>query len=63
MPEMPHAGEDHGNIMFVGGSNDFIIAHGTTWLNDGADTNGTGLVQAISTSTRTVLGNFIVCPV
>ena len=34
MPEVAHAGEDHGNAMFVGGGDDFIIAHRTARLND-----------------------------
>src|SRR5687767_6403212 len=31
--KMPCAGEDHGDVSFVGGSNDFRIFHGTARLN------------------------------
>jgi hypothetical protein len=27
MPEMAHAGKDHGHVVFIGGSDDFGIAH------------------------------------
>ncbi len=27
MPEVTHAGEDHGHAVFIGGGDDFVIAH------------------------------------
>jgi len=37
MPEMTHAGKDHGDIMLIGCGYDFIIAHRTAGLDDGGD--------------------------
>ena len=33
MSEMPDTGEDHRHFAFVGGSNHFLVPHGTARLN------------------------------
>ena len=38
MAEMAHAGEDHSKARFVGGGDNFVIAHRATGLDDGGDT-------------------------
>ena len=35
MPEMPHAGEDHGETGFVGGGDDFVVAQRPAGLDGG----------------------------
>ena len=34
MSKVPHAGEDHGNAVFVGGSDDFFVLDRTAGLDD-----------------------------
>ena len=34
MPKMPHAGEDHGEISFIGGGNYLVVAHRPAGLNN-----------------------------
>src|SRR5690554_1487355 len=34
---MTHAGEDHGNAVFVGGIDDFLVAHGAAGLDNGGN--------------------------
>ena len=34
MPEVPHAGEYHGEVFLVGGGNDLLVAHGPAGLYD-----------------------------
>ena len=36
MPEMPHAGEHHGDAALVGCPDDFVVAHAAAGLDDGA---------------------------
>jgi hypothetical protein len=35
MPEVPHARKHHGEAMFVGRGDDFLVAHRTARLDDG----------------------------
>lgn len=44
VPKVAHAGEDHGDVVFVGGGNDFLVAHGAAGLNHRGDTGFTGIV-------------------
>src|SRR5207342_1507609 len=37
VPEMPDAGEHHRDVVFVGGGDDFVVAHRTPRLDDRAD--------------------------
>jgi len=48
MPEMPHTSQDHGNAMFVRGSNHFVVAHRAAGLNHGFDAKFGGGIQSIS---------------
>ena len=47
MSEMTHAGKDHGDMVFVGGGNDFIITHGAAGLNDGGNAGLSSGIDAI----------------
>ena len=47
MPEMAHAGEDHGHAAFIGGGDDLFIAHGATWLDQRGGARISGHVQTI----------------
>ena len=38
MSEVPRSGEEHGNVMFVGGGDHLIVTDGATWLGYGGDT-------------------------
>ncbi len=42
MPEVAHAGEDHGNAMLVGSGDDFGVAHRATGLDDRSGAGGDG---------------------
>src|SRR5208282_3830337 len=48
MAEMPHAGEDHGEIMLVRRGDDFGVAHRAAGLDQGRDAQGRGRVDAIA---------------
>ena len=43
---MTHAGEYHGNAVFVGGIDDFLISNGSAWLNNALNA---GLGSSINT--------------
>ena len=47
MPEMPVAGEDHGDSCSIGGGDDFLVAHGTAGLDAGGNTGIDGRLQTI----------------
>ena len=47
MPEMPLAGEDHGNAVLVAGGDGFVIAAGTARLDDRGDTRLGGAVDRV----------------
>ena len=42
--EVPGPGEDHGDAVLVGGSDDLLVAHGTSGLDDGGRSGGDGRV-------------------
>ena len=46
--EVAHPGEDHGNARFVGSINHFLVAHGTTRLNNGGNARSGGGINAIT---------------
>jgi hypothetical protein len=45
--EVAHAREDHGQISFVGGCNDFFVAHRATRLDDGCGAGFGGGDEAV----------------
>ena len=47
MPEMPLAGEDHGDSVFIARGNDLFIATGTARLDDRGDTRRGGAVNRV----------------
>ena len=47
VPEVAHAGEDHGEAGFIGGGDDFIVADGAAGLDDGGGTRFSSSKQAI----------------
>ena len=47
MPEMAHAGEDHGKASLIGGGNHLVIAHGAARLDHGGGTRLRDHVQSI----------------
>ena len=56
MPEVAHAGEDHGDAAFVGGGDDFGVADGAAGLDD-AGCAGVGQhVQAVAEREEGVAG-------
>src|SRR5687768_5281953 len=48
VPEMAHAGEQHGHAMFIGRGDDFFVAFAATGLHDGRDAVFGGHVDAIA---------------
>ena len=57
MPEVPHAGEHHGDAMLVGGGDDFVVAHGTARLDYRRDAGGGGVVEAVAEREEGVAGH------
>jgi Kef-type K+ transport system membrane component KefB len=48
MPKMSHSGEDHGDVQFVAGGDDFRVSGGASRLNDGPDTKPVNLVHTVT---------------
>src|SRR5512143_125421 len=48
MPEMPHAGEDHGHAVLVGGFDDLVVAHRAAGLHYRADAALRGGIDAVA---------------
>jgi len=48
MPEMAHAGEDHGHVVLIGGINHLCIPYGAAGMNYGYGSCLEGLIQAVS---------------
>ena len=54
MTEVSHACEHHRQTVFVGGLDDFVVAHRATWLNDGCDTGLCRCVNAVAEGEKCV---------
>ena len=48
MPEVAEAGEDHGDVLFIGRGDHFGVAHRTTGLDDGLGARFGARLSAIS---------------
>ena len=54
--EVAHAGEDHGDAVFVGGGDDFFVAHRAAGLDDGAYACRSGGVHPVAEGEEGVAG-------
>jgi hypothetical protein len=57
VPEVTGAGKDHGQAMFVGGGDDFFVAHRTARLDDGLGTGFGQHVDAIAEREEGIRGD------
>ena len=57
MPEMPDAGEDHGDAARVGGGDDFVVAHRAARLDHGGGAGVGGGDQAVGEGEEGVGGD------
>jgi hypothetical protein len=48
MPEMAHAGKDHGHVVLIGSVNHLCIPYGSAGMNYGNSSRLKGLIQAVS---------------
>jgi hypothetical protein len=57
MPEVAGAGKDHGHAVFVGGSDDFLVAHRAARLDDGLGAGGGQHVDAVAEREEGIRGD------
>ena len=57
MPEVAHAGHDHGDAGGVGGGDHLVVAHGTARLDDGRGAGGNQGLKAIGEGEEGVRGD------
>ena len=57
MPEVPHPREQHGEPLFVGGGDDFFVAHGSAGLDDAGGAGFGGLQQTIGEGEECIGGD------
>ena len=48
MPEMPHAGEEHGDPVLIGGLDDLFVANAAAGLDDGGYARFGGGIDAVT---------------
>jgi len=57
VPEVAHAGEDHGHLAFVGGGDDFVVADAAPGLDDGGGTGVGRSEEAVGEGEEGVTGD------
>ena len=48
VPEVALAGEDHGDAVFVGGGDHFVVANRTAWLDHAGDASRSRRIKAVA---------------
>ena len=58
MSKVPHSGQHHGDVVFIGGVDDFLIAHRATGMDDRGDASRCCCVDTVAERKKGVGGHY-----